>query len=658
MAQENFLLSQKVKLIYDILCRGDKERCAELLSDVQKVTKNPNYLRNRSKTIDRIMRDKTASVQRMKAEFDNLPIAKLQMEDGTPLFTKKLFFSSTLDEFRKRLERYQQQERVHELGLDLAYRYLYLFDHRDTEAKVVIERYDIEYLPSAASAQEGGVAVRFYPQVSGESYKGSVQSRASRVIYALQNSRDSMLILFNTALESGSREPLFDKALYGVAVGIDDTNLQIVVAKKVALMQRKLSDDELEKLYLVLNETQKIEARENRYALDDDISLSDSRYLAKYNPQIIDMNRFFSTLKYSDTIRTTLGDHMVFAEFYAFSMLYDKYASKQNFFLTDRKRIMLEMLRYIEMYPPSKVTMVLPLYAPHENIFLYSAVERESVYELLLQRAKAGTSFEIVFVIERPQDYKNVYMEGVFAQLQEAGVWFGFVDRVEIAGEVTYSDFIFSDIRDVAIIKDHPARKEVFTITKEKAYIEGCVRDFLRLKEQAVGYEDVLDEQCILGVHDGVLRQLMGRWYGYFYGSVVEQDGKPKLWEISFDVGNDYSIVEKRDNRMTATGEVKISAKQSLFQMQHIRSKNSYYFVFDHEKIDEAFFVMAVSTHFSMGEQFASMGIFSRKRLDEEQAKTLLGDPKKSVMLPPSDMHARLQEYLYQLRTDLSIQSR
>jgi hypothetical protein len=658
MAQENFLLSQKVKLIYEILCRRDKERCAELLSDVRKVTKNPNYLRNRSKTIDRIMRDKTASVRRMQAEFDNLPIAKLQMEDGTPLFTKKLFFSSTLDAFGKRLERYRQQERVQELGLDLAYRYLYLFDHRDREGEVVIERYDIEYLPSADGAQEGGLGVRFYPQVSGEVYKGSVQGRASRITYTLQNSRDSMLILFNTALESGSHEPLFDKALYGVAVGIDDASRQIVTAKKVALMQQVLKEEELQRLYMVLNETQKIEARENRYALDEDISLCDSRYLAKYCPQIMDINRFFSTLKYSDTIRTTLGDHMVFAEFYAFSMLYDKYASKQNFFLTDRKRIMLELLHYIKMHPPSKVTMVLPLYAPHENIFLYSAVERESVYELLLQRAKAGTAFEIVFVIERPQDYKNVYMEGIFAQLQEAGVWFGFVDRAQIVGEVTYNDFIFTDARDVAIIKDHPARKEVFTITKEKAYIEGCVRDFLTLKEQAESYADVLDEACVLGVHDGVLRELMGRWYGYFYGSVVERDGKPKLWEISFDVGNDYTIVEKRDDRITATGEVKISAKQSLFLMNHRRTKNSYYFIFDHEKIDEIFYVMGVSTHLNRGEQFASMGIFSKVRLDMEQAGALLGDPQKSIMLPPSDLQERLQEYLYKLRTDVSIHSR
>ena len=648
-AQEKRLLSKKVSLIYRFLCLNDMQCLAELLSDARKVAENPKYLSHRKKVLRRIIDSGTAKVGDMQRSFSHMKIAGLQMHKRA-LFKKEEFFTLPTEDFEERLKMYMYEKKQEELAFDFRYRYLYVFDHKEHNGEAVIECYEIDYLTTSLSKMcPEGVVVRFHSQICGDIYDGCIHNDGSRVRFHVYNHQDSMLLLFNRALESGSNEPLFDKALYGAAIGIDDANRQIVVAKKVALMQHTLDERELQRLYLVLNETQKIEAHENRYALEHDISLSDTRYLRKYDRQIKEIHHFFSTLRQSDTIPATLRDHMVFAEYYPFCMLFEKYAADQNFFLTDRKRIMVELLHYLKKYPPGCVRMVLPLYAPQENIFLYPAVEQETLFELLMQRVRAGVKFEIVFVIGQPQDYKNAHMEGVFAQLEEAGVSFGFVDR-EMASEATYRDFVYTDARDVAIIKDHPARREVFTITKEKAYIEGCARDFALLRAECVGYEDVMDEQCVLGVHDSVLRQLMGRWYGYFYGSTFDERGEPRLWEMLFEIGNDYSVIEKRNSKLTATGKVLVSRRQCLLMMDMVNGKSSYHFVFDHEKIDEAFHVMGVSQHILQREYFASRGIFSRKRLGTEQAKSLLGSAEACMMVPDPDSIQRLQEYLNQLR--------
>jgi len=644
LENENRLLAEKVKIIYEVFCHKNILELLELFSDPLDAKNNPNYYHNRKKSLQRILRDQTARVSHFKKAYSRMKISKIRYKKEI-LFNQEFFFNSSIDRFKRHIKAYMDDLAVNQLGLDLEYKYIYFFDHKDEDHRMFIEHYEIEYITKNALDADRGLEINLYQKY--QTYNGYIQNDSQRIVLSVTNAHDNLTMLFNASLLGSSSCPYFDKALYGVAIGIDDKHQKIPIAKKVVLMQHKLDSKELEQLYLILNETQTIEVRENLFALDLDTKF-DIKYLAQYQKSIFNIHNFFSSLKYSKNIDTQISDHMVFTEFHAFSMMFEKYANNQNFFLNDRKRIVLELFRFLEMYPCKQVMMTLPIYDKNDNLFLYEVVDKISATKLLLKHAKSGIKFEILFIVKRPQDYLAPHMEGIFAQLNEAGVEFSFIDKKTAVRKVNYLDFIYSSEHNFAIIKDHPEHKAVFTITKSSGFIRGCIRDFQILKNLSYSYEDVMDESCTLAVYDEVLLKMIGTWHGYFYSSIKDEKQETLLWEIEYTVLSDYSVYssKKREEKCNSNGTIEIAEHQTLFSLVCNETKNSHYLVFDNHRIDDLFQVMLYSKQYNNENDMANTGLLSRKKLSLKLVRSLLGAPEELMLIIKPDLQDRIKNHI------------
>jgi len=642
LENENRLLAEKVKIIYEVFCHKNISELLELFSDPLDAKNNPNYYHNRKKSLQRILRNQTARVSHFQKAYSRMKISKLRYKKEI-LFESDFFFYSSIDRFKRHINAYMDDLAVNEIGLDLEYKYIYFFDHKVKKGGMVIERYEIDYVTKKVLDADRGLEINLYQKH--QTYKGYIQNNNQRVVISVKNSHDNLTMLFNASLLGSSSCIYFDKALYGVAIGIDDKHQKIPVAKKVVLMQRKLDSKELEKLYLILNETQTIEVRENLYALDLDTKF-DIKYLAHYEKNIFNIHNFFSSLKYSKNIDTQISDHMVFTEFHAFCMMYEKYANNQNFFLNDRKRIVLELFRFLEMYPSKKVIMSLPIYDKNDNLFLYEVVDKISTTELLINHAKSGIKFEILFIVKRPQDYLAPHMEGIFAQLNEAGVEFGFIDKKTAERKANNLDFIYTSEHDFAIIKDHPEHKAVFTVTKTSGFIRGCIRDFQTIKNISYSYEEVMDDTCTLAVYDEVLLKMLGTWYGYFYSGVKDEKQEQLIQKMKFTVLNDYSIYSKVQNGCNSKGFIETALHQTLFSLVCENTKESQYLVFDNHRIDDLFQVMLYSKQYNNEHDMANAGLLSRKKLSSKLVRALLGEPEELMLKIKPDLQERIKNHI------------
>jgi hypothetical protein len=653
--KEKILLADKVKIIYDLLCRKDILELVELFSDPLDAKENPNYYHNRKKSLQRIIRNQTASVSHFQKAYSRMKISKLRFGKSA-LFGREFFFSSSLDRFKRHLEIYIDAQAVKEIGLDLEYKYLYFFDHKDKKNNMVMDRYKIEYMTKNIPDIDRGLEINLYH--SYQNYKGYIKNDRQRIVINVKNRYDNLTMLFNASLLGSSSCIYFDKALYGVAIGIDDEHQKIPVAKKVVLMQYELDDIELEKLYLILNETESIKVRDSLYALESNMSFN-INYLSKYKEKITNIHNFFSTLKYSKHISTQISDHMVFTEFHAFCELYSKYADSKNFFLNDRKRIVLELMRYIGMYRSTNIKMVLPIYDSSENIFLYDALHKDiSILDLLLNHAKSGIKFDIVFVVRKPKDYLAPHMEGIFAKLDDAGVEFSFVDEISVERKVNNLDFIYSLEHDFTIIKSHSAHKAVFTIDQSTESIKSSIKNFQILKKESINYPEVLEDDCKLAIHDHILVQMLGTWYGYFYSSIKDENQEPLLWEIEYTVLSDYTIYSKREKNCNSDGMIETAQHQTLFSLVCKETKNSHYLVFDNHRIDDMFQVMLYAKEYNNEYDMANAGILSREKLSSSLVRSLLGEPESLMLIIKSDLSERIKMHILNRKVSSLIESK
>jgi hypothetical protein len=658
MAAESFFLYQKVKLIFEILCRRNMQEVAYFLSSLRKVAKNPDYRKNRVKSLERSLNREAVGVADLKRDFDQMPIASLQME-GVPLFSSAFFFDSSVAEFRRRLQEYVEFTALKTIGLKQGYTHLYLFDSRSEGPKSRIEHYSLSYDTFTTMECGEGIGVTCTPSGDLQPYRGCVRSDDSRILFTLSGSHDTLAMLFNQAMVAGAQEPLFDEVLYGAAIGIEDQSKSVVVAKKVALMKSEPDEASLRRLYLILNETQMFDVRENLYAMQNGNIKLDTDYLSRYRQKILDFDHFFSAIKKGETVPAKVTDHMVFAEYHAFSKLFDKYARNQDFFLSSRRRVMLTFLEYIRQYRHKEVKMVLPLYEKEENIFLYRSIGRTTLFDEMLILAKDGVKFDIVFVIEKPQDYHNAYMEGVFAQLDEAGADMGFVDIRETEGMTPGSDFLFVPGSDFAIIRDLPGHEGALAVVRKEELARSCENSFIRLMEQAHSYSEIVEGNCALGVHDDVVKKLLGRWYGYFFGSIKDEQGERILWEVIFDVESDSTISERRKETSTeAYGRIDTGLHQTQFIMQDSVTQNSHYLIFDNKDVMDLFSVLLISKQFRSDKDMLSTGILSRSVLDIEELSMLLPDHAAMSISARSLLQKRIKDYLDASSVSSLIQSR
>ncbi|RUM63193.1 MAG: hypothetical protein DSZ05_08880, partial [Sulfurospirillum sp.] len=622
---------EKVNYIYAHLFHNDIKRLMESLSDEHLLKTNSKYRNNRAKSLAAMLRKGRVDKGKLREIFPRCAISKLTLNDQ-PLFDEAFFFESSFESFKKRVDLYVSYVQKNTVGMELSYRYIYMYDHSNYEEDIHnvnnLVYYEVQYAEDKNPKIEEGIPVTVIPPASKNAlctYSGTIRKRGNQLVLVFENREESVHMIFDISLATSSTNRLFDDNYYGLAIGADDEKRYIPVAKKVLFSKRRFSEEEQRQLYLILNETQVLKARE-KIVLEQGGKI-DADHIRNYQQKIKDIHTFFSNVKYSNTIDTSIMHHMVFTEFHVFQSMFEKFAREQDYFLHDRKRVYLECTRYLQSHPKERVYIVLPLYDAEENIFLYQAPgDKKTVLQLLIDLVRRGISLEMVFVIKRREDYRNEKMQNVFRELDKAGAKLGFVEQKQIEDSVGSYDFCYTDKGKDAVFKGRTSYRNRFTVTRNSERLKALKSDFQVIWQESTPYAQIAEGKEIIAIDDPVLQKLVGAWYLYFYGSFHDRSGEAVFWEVALEILPDYSVTENAEINRITSGRLEVFPKQSLFSLLSSQSNNILAGVVTNSKISSVMSVMLYSKQDQRELDMAMIGIMSRKRLMmKEEAQVLLG---------------------------------
>ena len=145
-------------------------------------------------------------------------------------------------------------------------------------------------------------------------------------------------------------------------------------------------------------------------------------------------------------------------------------------------------------------------------------------------------------------------------------------------------------------------------------------------------------QKGIFEENEFVFEKLVGRWYAYVY------PGNPfiPMYCIETIIHPDYTITDENNNY----GQLLIGELQSLFIKKAINSKNFISILFDNADVGyELFHFSMLSKSGQVKREMSNFGFFSRKKIDLEVAKTILGERKNVQLKIDFDLKERVAEY-------------
>ena len=249
-----------------------------------------------------------------------------------------------------------------------------------------------------------------------------------------ENAEDYISAIFNTDFIN-----THTKYLVGVGVGIADINQKIPVAKKVILTKEKIED--MNEIYLTLNETEMISSKENSYKFKHNNKNLDPSHLEKYIKKVSRVNLLFKKLlkqqKYS-----SFYEQLAFKEFSATTNIFEKLQKHQPYFVNYRKRVLDILLKSHSYEQYNSIYMVMPIYQ-EDNIFSHLS-PKSRLLQKELQELSRKVKVEIIFIIENCQEPLG-YEFSKFLEKVQGEIELRFAFRSQIECVVNSIDFLFTD---------------------------------------------------------------------------------------------------------------------------------------------------------------------------------------------------------------------
>ena len=145
-------------------------------------------------------------------------------------------------------------------------------------------------------------------------------------------------------------------------------------------------------------------------------------------------------------------------------------------------------------------------------------------------------------------------------------------------------------------------------------------------------------QKSIFSDNEFIFEKLVGKWYAYVY------PGNPfiSIYCIETTIHPDYTITDENDNY----GQLLIGELQSLLIKKAINSKNFISILFDNADVGyELFHFSMLSKSGQVKREMCSFGFFSRKKINVEVAKTILGKREDIQLKIDFDLKERVAEY-------------
>jgi len=625
--KKNKNFKQKNKFILNKVCKDSLDDYTKLFH----IKKGKTSFENRRTYLKAKWLGDEIVPRKFKEEYNKYPFSDITY-NGKKLFKDAdEFLNIDLMVFEEKIKLYVEYKNILIIPKKLDYTHLYVFNRYGVEEKN-LDYYEIKHI----SKKDNEIQIIVIPPKNKKSlkidfYEGILKQDNNKIILTFYNNHDYITAIFNTDLSNDLSD-----CLTGVAIGIADINKKIPVSKKVVLSKITIAD--MNELYLTLNESEMVFAKENYYPVKHSNADFKKSHLEKYIKKVNNLNKLFKNLSRTNYFNT-FYEQLAFKEFSAVNNIFQKIKNNHSYYINSRRRILERLINSYHTQKYTEINMVMPVYQS-DNVF-----EHQSKYALTIQndfkKLSKEISINIIFVIKDCEKPFSQEFKIFLTQIQSSTNIF-FVHRKDIEYEVNSIDFLYTDTNDYIVSKFLRLDSPVFYLFQDAQTIDEHQAIYRKILMRSVSYAEFLsdtDKMCFKS--NPLLKNLSGKWYHYIYGS-------RQFWEDEVKIFENGKVEYYCEDRKTEVGEIIIKEYQSVILLDDPITKRLFTIVFDNDpyKIQKAFFTKNVAKQFETDLDIFSTGILSRKPIPVDKALEILGDVDDVRLLEKSIMSKKLADYL------------
>ena len=453
------IFGQKIKLLLEKLCKNNYFKLTELLIDMNKPqVSTDNYILNREKNIRKWIRNQSVCSKDFIKSFKNYKINDEIILHNKPLFTIDDFINGDIDNFIYKLDEYLLYKSENNIGLNFDFKYLYIFnDDKDGEYINKIDYYTIHYGQNSSPTE---IDITIEVKESTNLYKGTLRYIYNNIDINVTSENNILHMLFNKLLLNSNT-----KYIYGLSLGISYINQTIPKAKKIILSKTKVNGDDLQELYLSLNETEILEVNENIYH----ISSRDKfiKYLIEYKDNINNYNKFFTNLKnhYKD-LKSNLYYNLAFKELSSINNIFIKLSRGDNFFVNNRIKLFSTFLETMIKTKNLSLYIIFPIFNKENNIFIKQSDEAIKIQDNFMELKKYNIKSIIIFVINTDDNITERFRKRL-KLMHDNGIKIKFVLKDNIKYDVISMDFFYTSKKDFVVTNPLRMDNKIFNVSKQ-----------------------------------------------------------------------------------------------------------------------------------------------------------------------------------------------
>ncbi len=632
MNKKKHLFYEKIQCIYNNITKKDTHKFTELFYikggkaswNNRKSYLLKNWIRPKNKIVNPRM---------FKSEYEEYPFSRLTV-NGRRLFDgAKEFMEIEIEPFCDRIKSYVYAQVKLDSSTNTEYKYMYVFNINGVKDNSNIDYYEIEYTQTDIPNE---ISVHIKPPKNKslleiEPYIGVIKYKDNKIILTFENQEDYISAIFNTDLTNNHT-----KYFVGVGVGIADINQKIPVAKKVILTKEKIENSD--ELYLVLNETEIISAKENSYKFKHSDKNFNPSHLEKYIKKIDMLHILFDKLSKQQNY-TSFYEQLAFKEFSAINNIFQKIKSNHPYFINYRKRV-LDILIKSHPYEAYKhLYIVMPTYQ-EDNIFEYQS-QKSLILQKSLKELTNHVKIEIIFVIKNCQEsFTHEFNSFLLNMKKHINIYFAFKEQIE--NRVNSIDFIFTNNQNFVVSKFLRVNTPVFNLFQDRATVEEHEAMYRKILNRSLSYDTFIkDRSKLCSFSNPIVKNLVGEWYLYLYGS-------KNILEDKIVIYANGEVECHPKNQELERGMIISKEYQSVILLEDEITKRVFTIVFDHQphKIQDAFIVKTIGKQYKSDFDILTLGLFSRERIELSQVQKILGDIDDIRILEKSIVGENLSDYL------------
>ncbi len=622
---EKTLFSDKIKYLFHKLELNQKD-FVKLFWDNDK-----NTLSTRAKTVDNWLKK---DIKQPKGfYFDKYNISKKFIEDGKPAFTRESFMYDDFKSFQLQVDAYVRYQAIPKDEFE--YKYIYYYDshlHQVTFVelnmveKINDHKFKIEITPSVEYDKKKEDIYTGYFEIENKNYYHIFARNHFEIL--------SFYFMRNLGFKNNDM-------IYGLRLGKAYGDGLPLTAKNLLTKERLTREEEIE-LYININETEELKLKEALYGV---YSSSIKNHFNIFQNKIANLATYISNTReiLDEKMCADIYHNIMSKEFYAFSNISEQVEKGNSFYIHNIRRASKIFLKSTA-YKKEPCYIVSPLI---ENLSLLNEndIKAEQSLNLNIKLAKDGLKVYRIFVINR--DFQMTeYIRDSIEKMIDSGIAVYIVKKEDISSIVRISyDFIYSQNRDIAIYQKPKDRFYLYHVTRNRNLIDDIAVDYKTIRSKSYKFSDFLKQDN--SYNQSLLDRLDGTFFHYSYGSKEgKKNGQLHFWNNrKATISRKGEVKYFEDNKIIALGNIRTNENQSCINMADKNTKNSISISFDNADIGYLFKVIKIDKQFMEDGDMVSIGLFSRKKLEDSVAKELLGDEEKTIFIIPSNIKKSIAKY-------------